>query len=168
MPQHKRRIKLIQPQLQFKLISAFVGMSALALTLQFLLFTSSLTELASELPEDGAALIERVPGHVQRILLVSFLVLLPLTFCVGVLITFRIAGPLYRFEVYLKQVIRGERPPDCRLRSGDELLGLCELINQATAPLRVQEAAEQSSSNDMTVESLEARAATPLEVDRAA
>jgi signal peptidase II len=168
MPQHKRRIKLIQPQLQLKLISAFVGMSALALTLQFLLFTSSLTELASELPEDGAVLIERVPAHVQRILLVSFLIFLPLTFCVGVLITFRIAGPLYRFEVYLKQVIRGERPPDCRLRKGDELLELCELLNQATAPLRVQEAAERSSSNGVTAERPEPSVATAVEVDRAA
>lgn len=164
MPQHKRRIKLIQPQLQLKLISAFVGMSALALTLQFLLFTSSLTELAAELPEDGAVLIEHVPAHVQRILLISFLIFLPLTFCVGVLITFRIAGPLYRFEVYLKQVIRGEKPADCRLRRGDELVGLCELINQATAPLRAHEAPE----HDATSKSPDASAATAIEVDRAA
>jgi signal peptidase II len=150
MPQHKRRIKLIQPRLQIKLISAFIGMSALALTLQFLLFTSSLTELASELPEDGPALIERVPAHVQRILLVSFLVFLPLTFCVGVLITFRIAGPLYRFEMYLKQVIRGEKPPDCRLRKGDELLGLCDLINEATAPLRAAEPVETPATAHST------------------
>lgn len=142
MSQHKRRIKLIQPRLQLRLIGAFVGMSALALSLQFLIFTSSMTELASELPEDGAVLVERVPAHLQQILLVSFLIFLPLIFCVGVLVTFRIAGPLYRFEVYLKQVIRGERPADCRLRSGDELHGLCELINQATAPLRVQESAD--------------------------
>lgn len=141
MVKHKRRIKLIQPRLQLKLISAFLGMSALALILQFLLFTSSLTELAAEIPEDGALLMERIPAHVQRILLVSFLIFLPLSFCVGVLVTFRVAGPLYRFEMYLKQVIRGEKPADCRLRDGDELQGLCELINQATAPLRQQDAA---------------------------
>ncbi len=160
MPQHKRRIKLIQPQLQLRLIAAFLGMSALALTLQFLLFTSSLTELATELPEDGAALIERVPAHVQRILLVSFLIFLPLTFCAGVLITFRIAGPLYRFEQYLKQVIRGERPPDCRLRDGDELQDLCQLINEATAPLRRREPEGGATSAETS--------SPPIEVDRAA
>lgn len=163
MSPHKRRIKLIQPALQIRLISAFVGMAFLALTLQFLLFTSTLTELASELPEDGATLLDRVPDHVVRILIISFLIFLPLTFCVGVIITFRIAGPIYRFETYLKQVIRGEKPPDCRLREGDELKGLCELINRATAPLRVPTPAESSTEAEVT-----AVAERPIGVDRAA
>jgi signal peptidase II len=140
MTKHKRRIKLIQPRLQLRLILSFLGVTALALTLQFILFTSTLTRLASELPEDGPLLLELVPEHVLAVLFISTGVLLPLTFFVGVLVTFRIAGPLYRFELFLKDVIRGSEPADCRLRKGDELKGLCELLNEATAPLRTRHA----------------------------
>ena len=61
---------------------------------------------------------------------------LPLTFLVGVLTTFRIAGPVYRFEQFLAAVRRGERPSDFHLRKGDELTDLAALINEATGPLR--------------------------------
>jgi signal peptidase II len=143
MTRHKRRIKLIQPRLQLKLIFVFLGMAASSMLLQFILFTSNVTEVATTLPADGLILVEELPALLYRTLLVSFLLFLPLMFFVGVLVTFRIAGPLYRFEVYLKQVIRGEKPPDCRLREGDELQGLCRLINEATAPLRVRPRAEE-------------------------
>jgi signal peptidase II len=138
MTRHKRRIKLIQPRLQLKLIFVFLGMAASSMLLQFILFTSNVTEVATALPADGLILVEELPALLYRTLVVSFLLFLPLMFFVGVLVTFRIAGPLYRFEVYLKQVIRGEKPEDCRLRQGDELQNLCQLINEATAPLRIR------------------------------
>ena len=136
MVRQKRRIKLIRPRLQLRLILAFLGVTALALTLQFILFTSSLTRVAVELPQDGPLLIEQLPEHVLAVLLISAALVLPLTFFVGVLVTFRVAGPLYRFELFLKDVERGAKPADCRLRKGDELQDLCELLNRATAPLR--------------------------------
>ncbi len=113
-----------------------LAISALSLLLQLLLFVSSLNELALELPHDGMVLVDRLNGIVWTVLGVSFLAFLPITFAIGVLTTHRFAGPVYRFEMYLKQVIRGERPGDCRLRKGDELMDLCALINEATAPLR--------------------------------
>jgi hypothetical protein len=136
---NRRRIKLIQPRLQIRMILAFLGVTALALTLQFLLFTSSLARLASELPADGDLLLERVPEQVLVVLLVSALVVLPLTFSVGILITFRIAGPLYRMRRFLDDVAAGRRPAECRLRKGDELQDFCEALNRATAPLRAAE-----------------------------
>jgi signal peptidase II len=141
----RRRTRLIQPRLQIKMIAAFLGMSTLALLLQFIVFTSSLSELASDLPQDGPLLLERIPSSVLWTALLSFTVLLPMTFMVGVLVTFRVAGPLYRFEVFLKAIIRGEKPADCRLRKGDELHELCELLNQATAALRSR--AESGGAN---------------------
>jgi signal peptidase II len=146
MTRHKRRIKLIQPRLQLKLIFVFLGMAASSMLLQFILFTSNVTEVATALPADGLILVEELPALLYRTLLVSFLLFLPLMFFVGVLVTFRIAGPLYRFEVYLKQVIRGEKPNDCRLRKGDELQHLCQLINEATAPLRVRAETHEDSA----------------------
>jgi signal peptidase II len=136
MPTYKRRIKIIQPRLQMKLTLTFVGLTLLALMLQFMVFLRTMTSLAVSLPSDHDVLMEAVPEVLIQSLLLTFCVVLPLVFLVGVLLTFRIAGPVYRFETYLKQLLRGENPGECRLRQGDELEELCGLINQATEPLR--------------------------------
>jgi hypothetical protein len=58
------------------------------------------------------------------------------TLVVGILATFLVAGPLYRFEQFLRASLNGENPPDCRLRKGDELSEFCGLLNDATRHLR--------------------------------
>ena len=68
------------------------------------------------------------------------LLLLPATFAVGLLVTHRLIGPIYRFEKYLAQVIAGETREPCRIRKGDELVELCDLINRATEPVRERQA----------------------------
>lgn len=139
----RRRVKLIKPQLQLKLVGVFVGLSALGFLLQSLHVGLRLSELASHVPEGGSYLMAMLPALPLEILLVSFGMLLPLTIAVGIMVTFRIAGPVYRFEQYLKAVVRGEELGPCRIRKGDEFQELCELINEATAPVRAQRAAER-------------------------
>jgi hypothetical protein len=139
---YRRRIKLIKPKLQMKLVGVFVGLSALGFLLQSLHVGLRLSELAANVPEGGTYLMAVMPELPLEILLVSFGMLLPLTIAVGILVTFRIAGPVYRFEKYLTSVIRGEEVGPCRIRKGDEFHELCELINQATAALREQGAHE--------------------------
>jgi hypothetical protein len=145
---YKRRIKLIQPRLQLKLVFVFLSMAASSMLLQFILFTGAVTDVASRLPSDGLVLVEEMPRLLYRTLLVSFGLFLPMMFFVGVLVTFRFAGPVYRFKMYLKEVIRGEKPADCRLREGDELQDLCVLINQATEPLRRVDVAGDAPERD--------------------
>ena len=133
---YKRRIKLIKPRLQFRLIGAFLGLCALSFLLQSLLIGQRLSEAAAEMPAGGNYLQELLPSLMFEVLLFSFGLLLPLIFTVGVLVTFRIAGPVYRFEQYLGQVARGEQNGPCRIRKGDELQDLCDRINEATLVLR--------------------------------
>lgn len=133
---HKRRIKLIKPKLQLKLVGIFVGVSAVGFLLQSLVVGLRLSETASTIPEGGPYLMALLPRLPLEILLFSFGMLLPLTIATGVLATFRIAGPVYRFERYLTNVIEGRESEPCRLRSGDELQELCRLINEATEPVR--------------------------------
>jgi hypothetical protein len=135
---HPRKIKLILPRLQIRMMVAFVCLSALALLLQYLLLISVLTRVASELPHDGLLLLDYLGPMLGQIFAISAGLLLPLTVCVGILATHRLAGPIYRFRIFLRQVIDGQRPADCKLRKGDELQDFCELLNQATAPLREQ------------------------------
>ena len=145
---YRRRQKLVKPRLQLKLTLTFVGLSALSLLLQFVLFQSALAHLALELPNDSGHLMDASNEMLARVLLSSFLVFLPLTFLIGILTTFRIAGPVYRFERFLDAVRRGERPSNFRLRKGDELMELAALINEATEPLRQPDQEKHGSSPD--------------------
>ena len=139
-PRFQRRRKLIKPGLQLRLTLLFTGLSALSLALQFVLFQAQLAEAALELPSDGERMLTLSQGVVLRSLGWSLLACLPLTFLVGILSTFRFAGPVWRFETFLKAVARGERPRDFKLRKGDQLVELGDLILAATRSLREAEA----------------------------
>ena len=148
MPQQKfkRRIKIIKPQLQLKLVGIFVGLSALAVLLQSVLVAHRLTQLSADIPVGGQYLVDAMPGVLTEILVFTFGLVLPLIFAVGVLVTHRIAGPVYRFEQYLKEVARGERMGPCRIRKGDELQDLCDVINDATAVIRDAQDEEEGAA----------------------
>lgn len=139
---NRRRIKLVNPRLQLKLIGVFVGLSGLGFLMQSLHVGLRLAELANTIPEGGEYLMAVLPNLPLEILTVSFGMVLPLTIAVGILVTFRIAGPLYRIEKYLEEVLRGEQVGPCRLRKGDELQELCEMINRASEPMRLRNANE--------------------------
>jgi signal peptidase II len=136
MATNRRRIKIVRPKLQMKLTLTFVGLTLLALMMQFMIFLTTITGIAVTLPSDHDVLMDAIPEVLLKSLLLTFCVVLPLVFLVGVLLTFRIAGPIYRFESYIKQILRGENPGQCHLRKGDELNELCDLINQVTQPVR--------------------------------
>lgn len=143
-PRHvKRRIKLIKPGLQLRLTAVLVGYAFLALMLYSLLLAGSLSQLANTLPRDGGLVMDRLLQTIGGPLGMTVLLAIPAVLGVGILTTFRIAGPIYRMEQYLHAIQRGERPPDCKLREGDELKDFCSLLNEATRPLREQQDTEQ-------------------------
>ena len=133
-----------------------MGVAALSLLMQYVLFANVLTDASLALPRDSSILMERTSGMLATVLGVSFLVFLPLTFVIGVLTTFRIAGPVYRFMKFLEAVQRGENPNDFKLRRGDELQDLAELINSVTVPLRSQKMLEPVSKDVDQIPSLTA------------
>lgn len=138
----RRRIKLIKPGLQLRLTGVFLGLSGLGFMLQALHVGLRLSEVSGHLPHDGTFLMSMLPELPIEILLFSFGMLMPLTLAVGVLITFRIAGPIYRFEQFLQAVKTGKQVGPCKLRTGDELQELCQLINSALAKARTGEQTE--------------------------
>jgi len=144
----RRKVKLIKPRLQLKLIGVFLGLSALGFLLQALHVAFRLSELASTMPDGGAQLMSVLPELPIEILVFSFGMLLPLILAVGIFITHRIAGPVYRFEQYLGEMARGEAKGPCRLRKGDDLQDLCEVINQAVEVWNAERKAKQDSETD--------------------
>ena len=145
-----RRKKLIRPKLQLWLVGSFVGLAGLALLLQFLVLSFRLTSELSKLDGASGQLAGEVPGMMLQVLVVSMAVLLPIIFVLGVLMTFRIAGPIYRFESFLASVARGEQIGPCKIRKGDKLQNLCELINEATEPVRRRAMQDEPASERST------------------
>jgi hypothetical protein len=141
----QRRRKLIKPGLQLRLTAIFTGLCALSLLLQFILFQSALTSAALELPTDSARMLDLSQGIVLKVLAISFLACLPLTFLVGILTTFKLAGPIWRFETFLKAILRGEKPRDFTLRKGDHLNDLANLLVRATKDLREEEPSKEDA-----------------------
>ncbi len=131
MLRHKRAIKLIKPGLQLKLVTIFLSLSLACILLQFTLLNVSLGEMAMQLPSGGPAFASKVFSVLWKHLFLTVCLLTPLTLFIGILVTFRIAGPVYRFEQYLRAVAQGEEPGQCRIRKGDEFGELCDLINDA-------------------------------------
>lgn len=136
MSKHPRKKHVINPRLQWKLTTVFLCLACMALLLEAMVLNRVLVRVADKMPRDGEILLGELPGMLSNGLLLSALVVVPLTVSFGLLATFRVAGPIYRFEEYLKRVVRGEKPGPCKIRTNDELQELCDLINEATAPLR--------------------------------
>jgi hypothetical protein len=134
-PRHKRRRVLIQPRVQLRIVLAFLAAACISTLVQVLLLSHSLSSLAGTLPTEGNVVLEEMPRILRNQVLLTFLLMAPLMLAVGVLETFRIVGPLYRFEQYLREVAAGRRPGPCRIRKNDALHELCDLLNEATQPL---------------------------------
>lgn len=133
---YKRKKILIRPRLQLLYALVFTSTAALYVFLQTILFHWTLDRIAARVPTGSEAVLSQVMVAMRTNLLITFLILVPLTLWLGVYVTFRVAGPLYRFEQFLKSVNNGERPGPCRIRKTDELHDICALLNEVTAPLR--------------------------------
>ena len=64
---------------------------------------------------------------------------LPLTLLVGILTTFRVAGPVFVFHRFLKNIREGNDPGVIRLRKGDKLHDLADAMNAAYAAIKERE-----------------------------
>ena len=162
----QRKKKLINPRLQLRLIGIFLCAAGLAVQVEAILITLTLTRLAGGLPNDGSELIEQVPEFVRTNLMLTFLLLAPLMLGVGIVATFKIAGPLHRFEQFLRAVRDGQQVEPCKIRKGDELQTLCILLNEVTAPLRERAAAKTGTGHSHDVDG--PRPALPTETREAA
>ena len=136
-----RKKKLINSRLQLRLIGVFLAVSCVASLFQVVLLNRSMMDLAQRLPGDGDLLL----GHLPTVLLVNigltFAVLAPLTFLIGLAVTHRVAGPAYNMTRYCQALARGEEPGPCKVRDKDELQDLCAALNAAVARLREDDGA---------------------------
>ncbi len=148
MPRTPRRQKLVQPGLQLPLVLSFVGLGVLALLLQFLVIGARLFKVAGAAAGSGGALADEVPAILIQALAFSVVVLVPVLFLVGLVLTHRIVGPIGRLERYLTSVARGETSEPCKLRASDKLDSLCHAINLATESVRAENEKRSESTSE--------------------
>lgn len=131
MSQYSRKRRLIKSSLQLRLISVFFSIACLASIFQVFMINRAVVSAASQLPSGGTELLALLPEVVKAGLVVTLCVLMPAILFIGVMATHRVAGPVYRFEQYLRGVAMGEADGACSLRKGDEMQDLCDLLNLA-------------------------------------
>ena len=140
-----RTKKLINKGLQRKLIAVFVGIATYCSLFQVYLLNRSLVQVADRV-DAGPEFLDGLSTVLQDNLAVTLCVLVPTMWAFGVIVTHRIAGPLYRLEQHLAAIAAGEDPGPCTLRKFDELGEFCETMNAAVDRLR--SGAPKPSTND--------------------
>lgn len=133
---YKRRKKLINPRMQLKIAGAAVAIALVSV----LVLTVMLNEAFVQMVDRGWIDPANVSGGWLEVLLptvgISLVILFPLVLSLGILLSHRLAGPMYRFRVWLTDVKDGKETRPCTIREGDEYQDFCRLLNEVTEPLR--------------------------------
>jgi len=74
-------------------------------------------------------------NEVNMQLIKQMLLFVPIVTMLAVLLSHKVAGPVYRMEQYLGEVAKGDFSSLLKLRRGDELKNLAEAINRMTKGL---------------------------------
>lgn len=127
----KRRQYIVAPAFQLKYVGLLLGILFIAAIVSaYVVYYTAMVnmggKLASVYPQGRLA---SIVSAVNFRIFLSFLVISPIVFIIGILASHRIAGPIYRMESFLKKVGSGDLRGKITLRQGDELITLAEGIN---------------------------------------
>ncbi len=137
--QRKLRNYLINRKLQISITIKFIFFALVSSTLTGgAVFYTLWTPLARLIPPDIFPILQQ---NFVFILFWDFVVILCLIFSAGILITHRIAGPLYHIEMRLDKALQDDEIVLIHLRTGGELQTLADKINTL---LQKQKDTEQS------------------------
>ncbi len=123
---HARRIKVVDGRFQFRMIAISLSIIALGLLL-FLGLTAlyyAIARAAGSAPDPRILLVILPP------LLLNDLAIMVVVILIGVIMSHRIAGPVYRIAEDIDRVLSGERGVRVNLRRKDALEDLAEKVNQ--------------------------------------
>lgn len=133
-PIFRRRKYIIQKGLQFRYIGLVFGLALIAsIVTGWTVFATGWyflgEKLASVYPQGRLIYVLRATNLalIRNLLLVS-----PLIFILGLLFSHRIAGPVYRISKTLEEITKGNLGLKIKLREGDELVDLADMINNLT------------------------------------
>ena len=133
---YRRRRLLVNRSLQFPFVNAMVltlcAMAAACLAAVFLAVRITLSTY--ELSND--TLVVAFFNTIFWLVMVEVAVIIPFVVWFGIWLTHKVAGPLVRIQAGLAQMSRGDYHVHVRLRKGDLLMDLAELINHLASEIR--------------------------------
>ena len=136
-PVFRRKRFLIKRGLQLRYIGLIFALAVLAsIVTGYTVFATGWTllgaKLASVYPQGRLIYVFKAANIalIRNLLLIS-----PLIFILGVLFSHKIAGPVYRIEKSLYEISKGNLALKIKLRSGDELWDMANIINDMTEAL---------------------------------
>ncbi len=129
-PKYRRSRRLVLAGLQLKLAAAFALLAGISAVVQALVLVHALSSLAREVAQAESVVFSQASALVRQNILISLALLVPPFLIAGVLITFRIAGPIYRFQKYFEDLAKNGYSGPCTIRRGDELQDFCRTINR--------------------------------------
>jgi len=136
MAKHRRRRQLIKPGSQLRIVAYAVLVALVALLLNLSLLVFGIESSFSAAASVDTQIQDSIRSAVLKYSLFSAGLVVPLATCLGIVISFQIFGPIYRFERFITLVAGGDLSEDCRLRRGDDLGDLEHLINLMVARMR--------------------------------
>lgn len=139
--QWKRRNYLVNPGFQLRFMfyvacGVLTGFAVIYIT--NLWYLNMLVEQGRELGLDPGSVYFEFVDHQRKLMNIAFLVVCTTVFAVlmvaGLLLSHKIAGPVYRVQKYTREVIAGEEPPGpVSLRKGDFFPELATIVNDLVA-----------------------------------
>ena len=127
----RRKRKLVRPDLPVRGILFALGLALGTVVVQAITMTFVLHRVATKAPNDGPAILQELPGLSTWSAIATFVLLAPMVLALTLNATHRFAGPIFRIEQYLKAVVDGRDPGELKLRSGDKLQDVAELVAEA-------------------------------------
>jgi len=142
----KRRNFLVNPRFQLR-FAFFISSWVIGLSLMFPLLLNEAFSIITELvirdprgPEVAQVLAAKQDLFRNLYLFESAFVVV--VFFLGIFMSHRIAGPLYKLDQYLREAARtGHLKPMLRFRSGDNFLELAESYNEMVSAVQPDSAA---------------------------
>lgn len=153
----RRRVYLIDRRLQLRFT-----MLVVALILVYSVFLGGATYLnyrISSIAFDTTAIYSvdveeaiKAEGRRTVVTTIGFLVVNGIVVgLVFILLTHKVAGPLYRMRMHIGEIRDGKIPSKMRLRKDDELSGLAGALNEMTATLRATCERESKELSELAV-----------------
>jgi len=136
-PQVKRKNYLISKAFQFRYagIILFVMFFVSWVTGYTIYYTGWLLmgeKLANVYPQGR---LMSIMSTINTTLLIRLFLITPIVILVSILLSHRIAGPIYRIQKYLKEVAKGDLSARLHLRKDDELQEFAACVNEMTDDL---------------------------------
>ena len=153
-PRFKRKTYLVSKRFQLKYVGQILLLMFLtaALCSYVIYYTTMMMmgeKLANVYPQGRLISIVKL---VNLRIFVSILLVSPLVVMIGIFLSHRIAGPIFRIERFLENMAAGDFSARLVLRQKDELKSLAEGINGVNESIRVNVVSQRDRMNKLTAE----------------